>query len=118
MMTTMLTEERITQGTMRTAKGEVLPLRHTAVRAKVNGPVADVEVKQVFENDLAEAIEAVYLFPLPHRAAVHQMEFRIGDRVVRGVVKEKEEAKRTYERARAEGRAATLLEQERPNLFT
>lgn len=117
-MTTMLTDERITQGTMRTVKGEVLPLERTAVAARVNGPVADVEVKQTFKNDLEEAIEAVYLFPLPHRASVHKMEFRIADRVVRAAVKEKEEAKRTYEKARSEGRAATLLEQERPNLFT
>ncbi|MBX3193328.1 MAG: VWA domain-containing protein, partial [Labilithrix sp.] len=114
----MMTEQPITQGTMRTTRGASLPLTRTDVKAKVNGPVADVEVVQIFENDRGEAIEAVYLFPLPHRASVHHMQFRIGARVVSAVVKEKEEAKRTYERARAEGRAASLLEQERPNLFT
>lgn len=112
------TDAPITEGTMRSAAGAELPLRRTDVRAKVRGPVADVEVKQTFENDGRDAIEAVYLFPLPHGASVHTLVFTIGGRVVRASVKEKEEAKRAYERARSQGRAATLLEEERPNLFT
>lgn len=108
----------VTEGTMRTPEGEVLPLEGTDVRARVVGPVAEVEVRQRFRNPLDRAIEAVYLFPLPHEASVHRMEFRLRDRVVKAVVKEKEEARRSYEAARSQGRAATLLEQERPNLFT
>lgn len=115
---TLSNDAPITEGTMRSTTGAELPLRRTDVRAKVRGPVADVEVRQTFENDAKDAIEAVYLFPLPHGASVHTLVFTIGGRVVRGAVKEKEEAKRAYERARAQGRAATLLEEERPNLFT
>ncbi len=111
-------EERVTQGTLRTSAGRPLPLERTDVKARVSGPVASVEVVQRFRNDTAEAIEAVYLFPLPHEASVHTMRFRIRDRVVEAAVKEKEEARRAYEAARSEGRAATLLEQDRPNLFT
>ncbi|HEU4408573.1 MAG TPA: VIT domain-containing protein [Polyangiaceae bacterium] len=113
-----MNEERVTQGTLRTSAGVVLPLERTEVEAKVSGPVATVRVRQVFRNTSAVPIEAVYLFPLPHEASVFEMVMRIGGRTVRGVVKEKEEAKRAYERARSEGRAATLLEQDRPNLFT
>ncbi len=113
-----MNEERVTQGTLRTSSGLVLPLERTEVEAKVGGPVATVRVRQVFRNPSAEPIEAVYLFPLPHEASVFEMVMRVGGRTVRGVVKEKEEAKRAYERARSEGRAATLLEQDRPNLFT
>ncbi|HEX8436629.1 VIT and VWA domain-containing protein, partial [Archangium sp.] len=69
-------------------------------------------------NDTGGPIEAVYLFPLPHEASVHRMSFQIGERTVQAVIKEKEEARRAYEAARSEGRSATLLEQERPNLFT
>ena len=112
------TTERVTEGTMRTAEGQVLPLEGTRVQVRVVGPVAEVEVRQLFRNPTDRALEAVYLFPLPHEASVYRMEFRIRDRVVRAVVKEKEEARRTYEAARSQGRAATLLEQERPNLFT
>jgi Ca-activated chloride channel family protein len=110
--------ELITQGTLQTRAGRALPLQRTEVRATVTGPVAEVEVRQVFRNDTDTAIEAVYLFPLPHDASVHRMLFRIEDRVVQGVVKDKAEARRTYEKARAEGRAATLLEEEKPSLFT
>lgn len=110
--------ELITQGTLQTRAGRALPLQRTEVRATVTGPVAEVEVRQVFRNDTDTAIEAVYLFPLPHDASVHRMLFRIEDRVVQGVVKDKAEARRTYEKARAEGRAATLLEEEKPALFT
>ncbi|HEY3446591.1 MAG TPA: VIT domain-containing protein [Myxococcales bacterium] len=110
-------EPRITQGTLRTSTGKVLPLEHTEVSARVDGPVATVQVRQRFLNDTGGPIEATYLFPLPHEASVHRMSFQIGSRVVNAVIKEKEEARRAYQAALAEGRSATLLEQERPNLF-
>jgi hypothetical protein len=108
----------VTQGSLRTAEGRALPLVHTDVRTTIAGPVARVEVSQVFQNDTGGPIEAVYSFPLPHAASVHTMRFRIGERVVNGAVKEKEEARRAYDAARREGRSATLLEQETPSLFT
>ncbi len=112
------TEPRISEGTLQTLDGRVLPLEWTKVKASVRGPLAQVEVRQSFRNPTNETLEATYLFPLPHQGSVFRMEFRIADRVVKAVVKEKEEARRVYEKARSEGRAATLLEQERPNLFT
>lgn len=111
-------EAPIAQGTLRSADGVALPLERTTVEAVVRGPVAEVTVCQRFHNDRPVAIEAVYLFPLPPEAAVHKMLFRIGERVVDGVVKEKDVARREYETALAEGRAATLLEEDRPALFT
>src|SRR3954470_5197825 len=111
-------DEKITQGLLRTRDGLPLPLERTSVDATIMGPIAEVLVKQVFHNPLDQAIEAVYLFPLPHEAAVHRLTFTLRDRTIEGVIKEREEARRDYERARAEGRAATLLEQDKPNLFT
>src|SRR5215468_4661480 len=98
------TDDRITQGTLRTSSGQPLPLERTDVKARLNGPIASVELVQRFRNDTGGPIEAVYLFPLPHEASVHTMRFRIGERTVTAVVKEKEEAKRAYAAARAEGR--------------
>ena len=95
-----------------------MPLRSTIYRVEISGTHAHVELRQVYENTADVRLEAVYAFPMPSDAAVHTMFFRIGDRVVHGVVKEREEAKRTYEEAKAEGRTAALLEQERDNLFT
>ncbi len=110
--------DAVTQGTLRTGSGRSLPLERTSVRAAVHGHVASVQVGQRFHNDMADPIEAVYVFPLPDGASVFRMEFRIEDRVVRAAVKEKAEARRDYEQARAAGRAATLLEEDRPTLFT
>jgi Ca-activated chloride channel family protein len=94
-----------------------LPLRGTDVSARISGREAEVFVTQRFENDGPDPIEAVYVFPLPADAAVDEMEMRIGDRVVRGVIRERHDAQQVYEEARSEGRRAALLEQQRPNLF-
>ncbi|MBL8956833.1 MAG: VWA domain-containing protein [Myxococcaceae bacterium] len=93
-------------------------LQHTQVNAKVSGNIARVEVMQLYKNPSSDRLEAVYAFPLPANAAVTDMYFRIGKRVVYSEVQKREEAKKTYEAAKSEGRTAALTEQERPNLFT
>jgi len=97
---------------------QVFPLKHTQVKAKVAGNVSQVEVTQRFANPYTTALEAVYVFPLPDTAAVHDMEIKIGDRRISGEIKKRDEAQEIYERAREEGRTAGLLEQERDNIFT
>jgi Ca-activated chloride channel family protein len=94
-----------------------LPLRHTDVRAVVTGYISAVDVTQQFENPYDEKIEAVYLFPLPEKAAVNEFVMTIGERKIRGILREKEEAQRIYEDARAQGYRASLLVQHRPNIF-
>ena len=94
-----------------------LPLRHTAVDASVDGHVGTVKVRQQFENPFDTKIEAVYVFPLPERAAVSEFLMVIGDRTIRGIVREKEEAEAIYHQARAQGYRASLLVQRRPNIF-
>jgi Ca-activated chloride channel family protein len=94
------------------------PLAHTDVLADVTGNIARVEVTQLYTNPTTSRLEAVYQFPLPENAAVTDMMFRIGKRVVISEVQRRNEARATYERAKAEGHTAALTEQERPNLFT
>lgn len=94
-----------------------LPLKHTAVDASINGYISTVNVRQQFENPFDEKIEAVYLFPLPEKAAVSEFLMIIGERRIRGILREKEEAKAIYEEARRQGRQASLLVQRRPNVF-
>lgn len=96
----------------------VFPLKHTEVQAKIAGNVSRVEVTQTFENPFTKALEAVYVFPLPDEAAVDDMEIKIGDRIIKGSIKKREEAKQIYEQAKQQGRTAGLLEQERDNIFT
>ena len=95
-----------------------MPLQHTGVTAEVSGFVASVEVVQRFGNPYDRPIEATYVFPLPHGAAVHAFELEVGQRTIHGVVRRRAEAQEAYERAKSEGRTAALLDQERPNVFT
>jgi Ca-activated chloride channel family protein len=94
------------------------PLKHTEVRGAVSGFVARVEVTQTFENSSAEKIEAVYAFPLPENAAVDDMTIQVGTRTVRGVIKQRDEARAIYENAKQTGHVTALFGQERPNIFT
>jgi Ca-activated chloride channel family protein len=114
---------RITQGTLAGLDKEGkprgdCPLKHTDVKAEISGFLARVTVTQQFHNPFSEPIEAVYVFPLPQSAAVDDMTMNVGARVVRGQIKRREEARAIYEAAREGGRVASLLDQERPNIFT
>ena len=94
------------------------PLKHTEVKADVSGFLARVTVTQQFENNFKEKIEAVYTFPLPQNAAVDDMTMVVGDRTVRGKILRREEAEAVYEAAKNNGQRASLLNQDRPNIFT
>src|SRR5260221_6875478 len=94
------------------------PLRHTDVKAEISGFLSRVVVTQEFENPFKEKIEAVYTFPLPQNAAVDDMTMVVGDRTVRGKILRREEAQAVYEAAKSNGQTASLLDQERPNIFT
>ncbi|MFN8601666.1 MAG: VIT and VWA domain-containing protein [Candidatus Binatia bacterium] len=94
------------------------PLEHTDVHATVAGFVARVEVTQTFRSTFAEPVEAVYTFPLSDRGAVDAMTMRIGDRTIEGQIRRREDARREYEQAKAAGKTASLLDEERPNVFT
>ena len=94
-----------------------LPLKHTDVNAVIEGYVGTVQVKQAYQNPYDAKIEAVYLFPLPERAAISEFLMVIGDRKIRGILRDREEAEALYLQARAQGYRASLLVQHRPNIF-
>lgn len=95
-----------------------VPLKHTGIKTEISGFVARIEVTQEFENVLPDAVEAIYVFPLPHESAVDGMTMTVGEREVHAVIKERDEARKIYEQARNTGHTAALLDQERPNIFT
>ncbi|MEE9292405.1 MAG: VIT domain-containing protein, partial [Acidobacteriota bacterium] len=94
-----------------------LPIMDVRVSLRVTGIMVRGVVTQTFTNPASEVIEAVYVFPLPEKAAVDALEMRIGERRIVAALQEKEQAKATYAKARSEGKKAALLDQERPNLF-
>ena len=112
-----------TQGTLEAfdKKGAAVgtcPLKHTSVKAEVSGFLARVTVSQEFENNFAAPIEAVYTFPLSENSAVDNMTMLVGTRRIRGKIMRREDARKVYETAKDEGKTSSLLDQERPNIFT
>lgn len=99
------------------ANAEAFPLKSTNVRSTISGVIADVTVEQTYENTGKSPIEAIYVFPASTRAAVHGVEMRIGERVIKAKIQEKQQAKATYEKAKSENKTASLLEEKRPNVF-
>ena len=95
-----------------------LPLEHTDVQASVAGYVASVRVRQRYQNPYAEKIEARYVFPLPQDAAVSEFVMTVGERHIRGIIRQRQEAEAIYAEARQQGYVTSLLTQERPNIFT
>lgn len=97
---------------------EVAPMIETRVRFDVTGVIARATVVQRFKNPLDVWIEGVYVFPLPEDAAVDHLSMRVGERVIEGQIREKQQAREEFRQAAAEGKRASLIEQERANLFT
>ena len=102
-------------------KNDVSALRavalETGIEAEITGLVARIHVTQVFRNNEQDWAEAVYRFPLPEGAAVDRMRVEVGDRLLEGEIREKEQARREYQQAKDAGKVASLVEQQRANQF-
>ena len=94
-----------------------LPLKSTSTKVNIAGVIADVTVTQTYANTGNSPLEAIYVFPASTRAAVHAMKMTIGKRIVVANIEKRAEARRQYEAAKQAGKSASLLEQQRPNVF-
>ena len=97
---------------------EEFPLLGTSAEVQIFGVIADVTIHQVYKNSGKKPIEAIYVFPASTRAAVYAMRMTVGGRILEAEIQKKEEARRTYDNAIKQGKTASLLEQDRPNVFT
>jgi Ca-activated chloride channel family protein len=95
-----------------------LPLKDTRVDVAISGVIADVTVRQIYENRGTRPIHARYIFPASTRAAVYGMTMTVGNVRIVARIREREEATREFDRAKREGKSASLLEESRPNVFT
>jgi len=100
-----------------TEQADLLPLKSTRVTATIAGVIADVTVTQTYANHGQLPLEAIYIFPGSTRAAVHGLILQVGERRIVAEIKKRDEARRTYEAAKTAGQTASLLEQQRPNVF-
>jgi Ca-activated chloride channel family protein len=104
-------------GSLATERGH-LPLKALEVHTRIDGLLAETEVRQYFVNTLDTPLEATYIFPLPDRAAVTRFRMEVAGRVIDGVLKERGQARREYDQAIQEGRRAAITEEERSGVFT
>jgi len=95
-----------------------LPLANSDFNVSIDGDLANVTLVQTFENPTNTPLNATYLFPLNEDAAVYAMTMEVGDEVIQAQIRRREQARQEFEQARSEGRAAALLSQHRPNMFT
>ena len=94
------------------------PLKQTDVEVNISGVIADVLIKQTYFNDGIRPISARYIFPASTRAAVHGMKMIIGEQVITAKIKERQVAQKQFNQAKKEGKSASLLKQQRPNVFS
>jgi Ca-activated chloride channel family protein len=98
-------------------KVDHFPLLKTEVKVDIAGITAEVKLVQVYKNDGKRTIEAIYVFPLGTKSAIHAMRMKIGDRIIDATIEELQKAQKIYENAKDAGQVASLLEQKRPNVF-
>jgi Ca-activated chloride channel family protein len=94
------------------------PTLSTEVRFTVSGVVSRARLTQRFRNATDGWVEGIYVFPLPERAAVDHLRMRVGERIIEGQIREREQARAEFRQAADSGRRASLVEQQRPNIFT
>ena len=97
---------------------DCFPLKRTSVKATINGMIADTYVVQTYANEGTKPINEQYVFPASTKVTIHGMQMQIGNQLVTAVIKEKEEAEEEFEAAKSEGKSASMLSEERSNVFT
>lgn len=111
-------EETAPKLLVKTDNGEIPALlMNSRLSGQVNGLTVSMTLKQEFKNNSDDWVNGRYVFPLPESATVDSLTLTNEDRILKGLVKEKQTAKRQFERAKAAGKKAGLLEQNRPNVF-
>lgn len=96
----------------------VLPLKGVECKFTVRAGVAEVCIDQVFRQENPKPLDCEYLFPLPADASVYFCEADINGRIIRAVIREREEARKIVREKKAAGFRTALVESERDNLFT
>jgi Mg-chelatase subunit ChlD len=96
-----------------------LPLLEVSVEVDVVATIAWTKLTQTFKNQATHPIkEATYCFPLYDKSTVTAFTCTIGsDKVLKGVVKPKPQAKAEFKEAVARQQVAALLEEHTPEVF-
>jgi len=96
----------------------LFPLEETNVTVNISGVIAEVVVRQTYTNNGTQPLSARYIFPGSTRAAVHGMTMTIGNELITAKIKERNTAQQIFDTAKKQGKSASLLKQQRPNVFS
>jgi Ca-activated chloride channel family protein len=116
-LATTITDDEAGFGALETHEG-IMPLKAMDVKSKITGLTYTLTLTQTFVNTFDTNLEATYIFPLPCRAVVSKFRFKVADRVIDGVLKERKEARTEYNKAIKDGHRAALAEEDRPSVFS
>ena len=94
-----------------------LEIRSIQFEATIRNQAAKTRVTQVFFNPSPFTLEGTFLFPLADEASVSDLIIYEGDKKLRGVVMDQEQARRTYESILREMRDPGLLQYAGKNLL-
>lgn len=94
------------------------PQLNTDVAMRITGFINRAKLTQTFSNTRGDWVEGVYVFPLPENAVVDHLRLVVGERIIEGQIKPRQKARKIYEQAKRQGKRTSLLEQQRPNMFT
>jgi Ca-activated chloride channel family protein len=94
------------------------PLKETHAMVNISGVIADVRIMQKYSNNGTRPINARYIFPASTRAAVHGMTMTVGEQVIEARIKERQVAQDEFDQAKKQGKNASLMQQQRPNVFS
>lgn len=95
-----------------------MPAIESHLKADISGIVTRTTITQTFRNPYDEWLDGTYQFPLPEDAAVDGLVMRIGQREIVGEIKEKQVARALFNKAKANGQKASLVNQVKANMFT
>ena len=85
---------------------------------EIHGLIAYTKIKQVFINPYNLELSGKYQFPLPETSAVKSLTIKVGEKEIVGKIMEKQAAKAAFKKAKLQGKKASLVQQQRANLFS
>ncbi len=94
-----------------------IPLKKIDITGRVCGTLAQIDVKQIYENNGTEKIETIYIFPVQDSVSVTDFSAKTGDKSVNSFVMEKEEAMAAYQKTADWRESPFLTRQQPPNVL-
>ncbi len=89
-----------------------LAIKEHHVNVIIEDGYAITTIEQTFFNPHAEDLEALYSFPVPHKAAVGEFTYWIDGKPITGEVVEKEKAREIYSQEKNQGNEVAVAEQD------